>query len=638
MKKHSQVENFLAVVHLDRHWNRPMAEETALLLSQNFPKYRQLFPYLVSLPERSTQQLQWFFQAARNIEQSDPPSLNDTLGQFHGLLQILVLLSENRALEESETASILDALCRAFSEARTSADFAHATVGILQRLEQALPVPKPAVGSGPSSPLRTHSAGSKILAPRSTGLDERLMSALGGTVKEIKPIADDRMPDLDVGSVNRTRIEEVLRLQRIPSLTGLMELHGAARKISGSDRQDQAVLSTFKVGLRELHGLEQQLANQLTDAQKGNAEFLQGDRISKWARQLNRAAGNGGQANRLSELSGDLTGGIGRSLKDALVGWVYAYYFSPRDLVVAEDPLLTRKHKFYVIFGSGRRSYWPAASRQTLRRQTGNYLRGPLCQIETLAGEIGLVKAEAGESIGTDPVVEGFAAAQLSGVRSVPWPHLNPLAMHLVGLKLRLAREFIVRTALREGLQENLADIVEGLLGPTRKSQLLEAVSRQELERAFAMLSSSDLYFLGDRLLDPKQASLLGDGPVRKALERTAALVPPHQDRFFAGSEVGDRTYCKRIPPAPYEDYNHALLTHHLSRRLGHMLLTLAEAADQAGFSLEALALVAEPAVRHLALNAQMNNSADWKGAIRAMSKIPIEKLLQQLTQPEPTY
>ncbi len=101
---------------------------------------------------------------------------------------------------------------------------------------------------------------------------------------------------------------------------------------------------------------------------------------------------------------------------------------------------------------------------------------------------------------------------------------------------------------------------------------------------------------------------------------------------------MGDRAYCKRIPPAPYEDYNNALLTHHLSRRLGHMMLTLAEAADQAGLPLEALALVAEPAVRHLALNAGMNNSADWKGAIRAMSRLPFAKLLQQLTRPELTY
>ncbi len=447
MRKYSQVENFLAVAHIDRHWNRPMAEQAALLLSRSYPKYRELFPYLVSLPERSPQQLQQFFRAARNIEQGETSSLNDTLGLFHGLLQILVLLSENRALDESETASILDALCQGFGEARETTDFTHTTVGVLRRLAQVLQVSAPVVGAG-LPPPQTNAPRSTILAPRLTGIDGRLMTALGGTPKEVEFASDGRMTTVDVGSMNRERIEEVLRLQRVPSLTGLLELYDAAQAIKKSRRQDKAFLGILKKALRELHTLEQQLENQLTDAQRGNSVFLQVGGTSKWIRQLNNATGNGGQSGDLSQLSNELISGLGRSLKDGLVGWVYAYYFSPRDLVVAEDPLLTRKHQFHVTLGSGRRFYWPGASRQTLRRQTGNYLRGALCQIATLTGEIGLVKAEAGESIGTDPVVEGFAAAQLSGVRSVPWPHLNPLSMHLVGLKLRLAREFMARAAL----------------------------------------------------------------------------------------------------------------------------------------------------------------------------------------------
>ena len=636
MKKYSRVENFLAVVHLERHWEQPMAEEAALLLSQSFPKYREIFPYLASLPKPSTQRLQRFFQAARNLEEIDLDSLNATLGQFHGLLQTLVLLSENRALDQSETVSILDAVCQEFAEARTEADFTQATVAILRRLERALPSPPPPAKTGSSSSTRGYGSRLKILAPQPTGIDSRLMAALGGNSKRVEFESGGRMAAIDAGSINRRRIEEVLRVQRVPSLTGLMALYDAAMAVRRSG--DKAVLDTFKRTLGELHALEQQLENQLTEAQQGNASLLQRSRASKWMRQLNAATANRNRSDSLSQLSQDLVGQLGGSLKDALVGWVYAYYFSPRDLAVAEDPLLTRKHQFHVAIGSGRRQYWPAASRQTLRRQTGNYLRGPLCQIATLTGEIGLVKAEAGESIGTDPVVEGFAAAQLSGVRSLPWSHLNPLSMHLVALKLRLAREFLARSALQPNLQQDLAQMVGGLLGASRRAQLLEAVAKRELEGVFAMLSSSDLYYLGNRLSDQGQAALLGNGPVREALEHAAALVPPHQDRFFAGSELGHRSYCKRLPPPPYEEYNNALLTHHLSRRLGHFMLALAESADRSGLPLEALALVAEPAVRHLALNAQMNNSADWRGALRAMSRLPLEELVRQVVLPEPGY
>ena len=636
MKKYSRVENFLAVVHLERHWEQPMAEESALLLSRSFPKYREIFPYLASLPKPSTQLLQRFFQAARNIEEIDLDSLNATLGQFHGLLQTLVLLSENRALDESEIASILDAVCQKYAQARTESDFTEATVAILRLLERALPSPSPPAENGSSSAAKRYGSRLKILAPQSTGIDSRLMAALGGNSKKVEFESGGRTAAIDAGSINRERIEEVLRVQRVPSLTGLMDLFDAAMAVRRSG--DKAVLDTFKRTLGELHALEQQLENQLTEAQQGNASFLRRIRTSKWMRQLNDATANRNRSDSLSQLSQELVSQLGESLKDALVGWVYAYYFSPRDLAVAEDPLLTRKHQFHVALGSGRRYYWPPASRQTLRRQTGNYLRGPLCQIATLTGEIGLVKAEAGESIGTDPVVEGFAAAQLSGVRSLPWSHLNPLSMHLVALKLRLAREFLARSALQPNLQQNLAQLVEGILGATRRAQLLEAVAKRELEGIFAMLSSSDLYYLGSRLWDQDRAALLGDGPVREALEHASALVPPHQDRFFAGSELGNRIYCKRLPPPPYEEYNNALLTHHLSRRLGHLMLTLAELADRFGLPVEALALAAEPAVRHLALNAQMNNSADWRGALRAMSQLPLEELVRQVAQPGPGY
>ena len=639
MKKYSMVENFLAAVHLERHWDRPMAEEAALLLSRHYPKYREIFPYLASLPRPSTQQLQLFFQAARNVEEVDLASLNDTLGLFHGLLQTLVLLSENRALDQSEIASILDAFSQRFADARTEADFTGATVAILRRLEQRLPLPPPPAESESSSYPRSNAGRLKILGPQPAGIDGKLMAALGGRSGRVEFESNGRRATIDAGSINRKRIEEVLRLQRVPSLTGLLELYDAAQAVRGN--RDQTVLDTFRRNLGELHELEQQLENQLTDAQRGNALFLQRGRTSKWVRQLNNAIVNGNRGNRsdaVPELSQEVVGHLDGSFKDALVGWVYAYYFSPRDLVVAEDPLLTRKHQFHVTLGSGGRYYWPPASRQTLRRQTGNYLRGPLCQIATLTGEIGLVKAEAGESIGTDPVVEGFAAAQLSGVRSLPWSHLNPLSMHLVALKIRLAREFLARSALQPEMQQDVAQIVEGLLGPTRRAQLLESVATRELEGISALLSSSDLYYLGNRLWDEKQAAHLGNGPVREALERASTLVPSHQDRFFAGSELGDRSYCKRLPPPPYEEYNNSLLTHHLSRRLGHFMLTLAESADRSGLPLEALALVAEPAVRHLALNAQMNNSADWRGALRAMSRLPLEELVRQVVLPEPDY
>ena len=67
-------------------------------------------------------------------------------------------------------------------------------------------------------------------------------------------------------------------------------------------------------------------------------------------------------------------------------------------------------------------------------------------------------------------------------------------------------------------------------------------------------------------------------------------------------------------------------------------MLTLAEQADRLGLSTAALALLSEPAVKHAALNAKMNNSGDWKGALDSMSKIPLKNLLKELIKQTPNY
>lgn len=630
VRKYKYLENFLAVVHIQRHWKQPMDESTALLLAQSYPKYSELFPYLISLPQQSTEQLQQFFQAARNLEQFEGANLNNVLGSFHGLLHFLVLLSQNYAMDQSETESILNNLCEQFAKANTKAHIAAAGVGILHQISQALL---------PTEALPAKAPESKIIAPRVTGIDGQFLTALGGQPREVEFTSNYQTTVVDISSMERGRIQEVLQLQHIPSLTGLIELYHAALKIRKNGVRDKKTIQTFRESLEELHRLEQELENQLTKVQQGHLALLEPGKASHGTRQLRKLVGKNESSEGLSQLADALLGEFNRHLKDALVGWVYAYYFSPRDLAIAEDPLLTRKHQFHVTVGTRRQIFWPSASRQTRRLQRGNYLRGPLCQIPTLTGEIGLVKAEAGESIGTDPVVERFAAAQLSGVRSLPWPHLNPLSMHLVGLKIRLAREFIVQASLREALRKNLAEALKGLLGPMRMVHLLEGVSRQELGPAFGLLSSSDLYFLANELLkNPSYSSILGNGPVRTAWERTVKVVPPGQDRFFVGLEEGRSSHCKLILPVPYEDYSNSLLTIELSKRLGHMMLTLAEAADRVGLPFEAVALLAEPAVRHLALNAGMNTSADWRSAIQAMGRLQPEILLQEISTQNLTH
>ena len=641
-----QVEAFLTMVHLERHWQKILDEPTAVLLIQNYPEYRELFPYLSSLPQQSKNQLTYFFRAIKNLEELENARLNDSLGLFHGFLQTFVLLYENQVLTDTKTTTIIETFFREFSQAKNDRQFTEASIKIFKFLGQLLPTSKSDLENS-SSNAQTAS----LFGPNTFGLDDQIMTAFSGQSGKVDFLSIKQTETLESDLIKRRGIEEVLKLQRIFSFTGLIRFYDAALSIKKNGKQSLEAVEVFTRGLFDLQKTEQQLQSQLTNAQRKTVRMISPpDKTSRWIRRL-RGSKNGSELTsfstttftspltkeELSTLVDEVLSSLSKDLKDTVVGWIYAYYFSPQDLVIAEDPLLIRKHQFFVPSSRGKGVFWPAASRQTLRLQTGNFIRGPLSQLPTLAGEIGLVKAEAGESIGTDPVVEGFAAAQLAGVRVIPWSNLNPLSIHLVGLKLRMAQEFVVTAALYEQRKNHLAKAVKGLIGPLRKAQLLDSLSKRNVEKALSLLSSSDLYFLANYLLEHKNISLT-KGPVSKAIERIIKLVPPKQDQLFVGSESGHYSYCIMIPPAPYENYENSLLTRHLSRRLGHIMLTLAEQADRLGLSTTALALLSEPAVKHVALNAKMNNSADWKGALDSMSTIPLNNLLKELIEQTPNY
>ncbi len=642
----NQVETFLTVVHIERHWNEILDEPTTVLLVQNYPKYKELFPYLLSLPQQSLNQLTYFFRAIKNLEELENARLNDSLGLFHGFLQTFVLLYENQVLTDTKTTAIIETFLREFSQVKNDRQFTEASVKIFKLLSQLLPPSKSELENG-SPNIQTVS----LLGPNIFGLDDQLMTAFSGQSGKVDFISSKQTETLESDLIKRRRIEEVLKLQRIFSFTGLIRFYDAALSIKKNGKQSREAIEVFTRGLFDLLQTGQQLKNQLTNAQRKTVRMIRSpDSTLRWIRRLKGSKNRSAlttfstttftsplSKEELSTLVDEVLSSLSKDFKDTLVGWIYAYYFSPQDLVIAEDPLLIRKHQFYIPSSRGKGIFWPAASRQTLRLQTGNFIRGPLSQLPTLAGEIGLVKAEAGESIGTDPVVEGFAAAQLAGVRVIPWSNLNPLSIHLVGLKLRMAQEFVATAAIYDQRKNHLAKVVKGLIGPLRRAQLLDSLSKRDFEKALSLLSSSDLYFLANYLLEHKNISLT-EGPVSKAIERIIKLVPPKQDQLFVGSESGHYSYCILIPPAPYENYENSLLTRHLSRRLGHIMLTLAEQADRLGLSTTALALLSEPAVKHAALNAKMNNSADWKGALDSMSTIPLHNLLKELIKQTPNY
>src|SRR5262249_59422191 len=122
-RKVSQIENFLAVARIDAHRKQPMDEVMALTLSQMYAKYRLIFPYFAALPSLNGDHVTTFARAAERIEKVDQAEMNTVLGEFHSLIQLIILLKEAGKLPDETCAQLFSFVAEKFagrSEEHTS--------------------------------------------------------------------------------------------------------------------------------------------------------------------------------------------------------------------------------------------------------------------------------------------------------------------------------------------------------------------------------------------------------------------------------------------------------------------------------------------------------------------------------------
>ena len=101
----------------------------------------------------------------------------------------------------------------------------------------------------------------------------------------------------------------------------------------------------------------------------------------------------------------------------ALEGIVYAYYLSPDDLVVSEDPLLLRKHEFWVkgVAGVKTRLHEPADVNASSER-AGSYFTGGFASFGNAYGPVPafplLTLTQKGSLFATRPTLAGATATR----------------------------------------------------------------------------------------------------------------------------------------------------------------------------------------------------------------------------------
>ena len=579
----SELDNFLAVMRIDEHRSDPLDEASALLLAQHYAEDGAAYPFFATLTGLGQPQFAQFFALADDWRGASEIEKNTRLATLNSLVKILCLAQQAGTLNEAQAATLFGKVIDGVAKA--------------------------------SSPAARTAA--------SLDLTREILQTANGTAKGAPLSPDEAMRSLILGGPDPAReaaFSQVLELQKAPSLAGVMALADAARNLSlgkGSPGEQIKVLETRGSGLSAVEN-PKDLPKDLKGKERQSVEGFQSRRLPEIVKQFReKTSRKKVNPKDLEKLTEDYLEELDAPVRWALESVVYAYYLSPDDLLVSEDPLLLRKHQF-VTLEPGRKAdhlFEPADLNQTSNK-AGSYFTGGFADLGDAAGMAAALSSKLGGDTGS--VV---AAKQISALRSTHWEQLREDDLRLLSLKVTVAREWIVRAASQPDLAAALAESTLGLLSLTRRADLLAGVGDNNWKSVWSLVTLSDLYFLGDRYLaryakDPWQS------PATLALRRRIAGDDGARLEWL-GAEFDDTFGCSHPhlrPAPPYEEYEKDIFPTRLAERTAEFKLYLARYADEAGMEPHDLAAVAEPAARAILKKMQLTDLHDWRSALAAFA------------------
>ncbi len=137
-----------------------------------------------------------------------------------------------------------------------------------------------------------------------------------------------------------------------------------------------------------------------------------------------------------------------------------------------------------------------------------------------------------------------IAEAQIGSFRATEWSRLSEQGLLLSGLRLRLAREWVLHTGNNAKLLDGLQEATQGLLSPTRRGELLDAIAARDWDGAFRTVTMGDLFSLSERYLE-RYSGDTWDSPLMAALRRNSGMAADGSGtgaarlRSLGGSAIG---------------------------------------------------------------------------------------------------
>jgi tetratricopeptide (TPR) repeat protein len=593
MEDVSELANFMAVVRVDAHHHEPLDEASALLLAQQHSYYRAIWPYLMSLSDLSFKEYSLMFRVGSKLRDLDSLMLNNILGEFNAIAKLLCLMQEFKGIDGKRTALIFGSYCERLMRAVTNADYALAALDAIQEIIKA---------AGGSDADPDSAICDLLIRP-----DEPIAMEIRG--KRTAPTANHQ---------RRDGYRQSIEYQKVPSLNAIFALRAAAEKLaSGGGRlldhvkQLESQLATFpEVVYAKSSGLEK--------TAKENMSGLELGKLRELTQDLREAASKKKpNLKKIASRSREFIDELNPQVRLALTGILYAFYFRPTDLLISEDPFFLRKHQFLQLDRPKDSSIFYSTELKP-DEKVGSFLVGGFAAMSKTAGEVSMATSRKFQDD-----AKPFASTVLASLRDVNWQVLTNKDLRITGLRIRAAREWVVRSATDPNAMSELADAIEGMLSASRRASLIRAISRLQWDSVWDMLSAGDLFFLGEEyLIRFKDES--ENSPTISALKQHSA------DKAFGnlhwlGPELSSIYECShahllRLPP--YENFENLIFPDKMAERSNEFKLYLAELFDRTGIPAAFLESIAEPTAMKLFAGIRLNGPKDWKTIMRTYAKM----------------
>ncbi len=578
-------ENFLAVVRVEATRPEPLDSASALLLTEKYAADRGLYGYFAGLTALGAAQYREVLSFGEKVRSLDRQKSDIAVGLLESVLYLLSAAERSGRVAPPKCAALLQEFASSMNRALLPSQWSRAALDFLGVYMDA--------GGAP----RTSPSLRDILVPAAA--DETIALTEGHSVNPRDAL--------------RKSYSRVLELQKIPPLDELLKMHAALLQLASMKDDPRLAVTALVETSEKIQDVELPKKPKLPDYDLELLKSSERARFTDLNAQLQKEiAKKKIDPKHLQTIAEEFWDALAYRTLVALTGQIYASNFRPDDLLVAEDPLLVRKHRF-VVWEATPRQYFATGDMAISSEAGGSRVTGGFDGISTVAGQ-----AAARSLRDVDATVSFIAPALLGSLRATDWSGVDQTSLRGVAARIHAAQDWLVLAATQPRVYESVSTATYGLLSLNRRARLLLALRTRDWDSVWSSMSLTDLFFLAGRLRT-QPAGEAGASPAIKEFRASAAGLPK-------GTDVMGPTFQhlrRRLAPAmvemaPYEDVATEQFPAFLAERIAEFKIYLVRLFAEQALPASALPSVAEPAARAVLGDIQMTNLKDWPAVLDA--------------------